>query len=305
MEATRTTLERITNRASRRYGLVPHADAGAAGLTDWQIQSLVRSGRWERIVPGVYRIAGTPESCEQAVLAACYVAGRDALASHLTGLALLGVGMPPIVPHITVYKSKSARTRIAKVHRSRVLPIDRTTVGVIPCTTAARALVDVAPLVPHVELCNLTDTVLYKRLAMLSDVLGAIRRAGIGRHGIPSLRTALAPWLYGIRPGSPAEARLIRQLERWGFPTPVKQVPIVDESGRTIGTVDLGWPERKVGLEYEGGLTHTPREESGDESRYERIAELGWWISPVDRGDLKASNTRLRDELRPRLPRAA
>jgi hypothetical protein len=300
MNSTDHSLERTARIASRHHGLITHADAKRAGLSDWQIFNTVERGRWERIVPGVYRVAGVPDSVELAALAACLVAGRDALTSVTTGLALLGVGMPPRVPHITVPPNCSARTRIAHVHRSLIQPIDRTRVGVIPTTTAARCLVDAASLVSHDDLCDLTDSSIHKRLASPSEVLGAIRRAGKGRRGIPSLLAALRPWLDGIRPGSPAEVRLLRRLDDWGIPPPQKQVPIT-HAGVTIATVDLGWPVHHVGLEYLGGLTHTPREEARDQARRARVEALGWWIGEVDRGDLRPSNTRLRDELRPRL----
>jgi hypothetical protein len=300
MSRTDHILERIALIASRRFGVVSHDDARRTGLSDSQIYRLVRSRRWERIVPGVYRIAGVPDSVELAAVAACLVDGRDAVTSHATALGFHGAGMPPLIPHVTIPTGGSARTRIAVVHRSDIADVDRTRIGVIPATTAARGLVDVAGFVSHEELCDLVDTVLHKRAATPSEVLGALRRAGMGRNGISSLLAALRPWLDGIRFGSPAEARLLRRLEDWGFPPPVKQLEI-KHNGLTIATVDLGWPVQRVGLEYHGGLTHTTREEQRDQDRRARIEALGWWLGEVDRGDLQPSNTRLGRELRPRL----
>lgn len=54
----------------------------------------------------------------------------------------------------------------------------------------------------------------------------------------------LAVWTDGITPGSPAEMRLLRRIERWGFPLPEKQVEIRDGSGMLVARVDLAWADR-------------------------------------------------------------
>jgi hypothetical protein len=298
---------RIAAIATRWYGLISHGAARRAGMTEAQIRHRVDRGLWIRIVPGVYQVAGTPESYQHATLAAVLVAGRDAVASHMTAGALNGAGAPPIVPHITVPKTKSARTRIAVVHRSAVSDVDRTFIGPIPVTTPARVLVDCAPLVPFADLCSLTDTFLTYRKASSADVLGAIRRAGRGRHGIPKVMAALHVWVGGIRPGSPAEARLLRRLDEWGFPPPERQLEVTDERGATIARLDLAWPAWRTALEYQGELAHGPRDEVHDEARLSAVVAQGWWVGEVYKEDLRPSSRRLRDEVLPRLrrPRAA
>jgi predicted transcriptional regulator of viral defense system len=295
---------RIAGIASRRYGLIEHGAARRAGLTDAQIRHRVDRGVWERIVPGVYRIAGTPESYEHAALAAALVAGRDALVSDWTAAAFFGVGVPPVVPHITVPKTSSARTRVAVVHRSNVPAADRTTVGVIPCTTPARVLVDITQRAADSEVRSATDSLLSRRATTPSEVHGSIRRAGKGRHGIPKLLDALAVWSASVRPGSPAEARLLRLLEDWRFPTPERQLEVRDEGGVVIATLDLGWRAWLVGLEYQSDEFHTPRDDAHDVGRLEAVRALGWWVGEVYKEDVRPSSRRLRDEVLPRLRRA-
>src|SRR3546814_17078203 len=73
-------------------------------------------------------------------------------------------------------------------------------VGPVPCTTAARALLDAAPEVPTEVLAELVDEVPFRPLAPASRVLGTIRRAGHGRGraGAPAPQIAKAEsWEIG------------------------------------------------------------------------------------------------------------
>jgi hypothetical protein len=289
---------RIARVARRRHGLVTTSAARSCGLSDRQIERRVASGRWERLGRGVYRIAGAPATDEQRAYAAVLMAGGGALVASLSSLALLAVGRAPTTPMITRPPGSSGRTPGVAVRRSPVGPQERTRVGPVPCTTPARALLEAAATVPASVLEALVDEVLDRRLATPAAVLGAIRRAptGHGRAGAARLRAALEPWLGGIVPGSPAEARLVRRLSDWGLPEPVKQHEVVLPSGRRA-FIDLAWPHRLVGIEYDGSGAHTPRRMPADVAREEALRSMGWWIGRVDRHDLAPSSTRVRDEL--------
>src|SRR5947208_837515 len=132
-------------------------------------------------------------------------------------------------------------------------PRHGTLMGAVPCTRPARILVECAELLGHEELCELVDEVLCRRLTTVDGVHQAMARAGRspGRKGLIDLERALEVWTPGPRPGSPAEMRLARCLVRWGFPPPQRQVKIHDGRGGFVARVDLGWPKRRVGLEYE------------------------------------------------------
>jgi hypothetical protein len=302
MARTQSPDERIARGAARHHGLVTVQRARAAGLSDRQIERRASSGRWERLGRGVYRIAGAPVTDGQRAYAAVLLAGGDALVASLSSLALLGVGPAPVTPLITRPPSASARTPGVRVRRSPIHGPDRTRVGPVPCTTPARALLEAAASVSTSVLDGLVDEVLDRRLATPSSVLGAIRRAasGSGRAGAPRLRTALEPWLTDIVPGSPAEARLLRRLDDWGFPRPVCQHEVILPTGRRA-LIDLAWPAALVGLEYDGSAAHGPRRLEADVTREEGLRSCGWWIGRVDRHDLVPSSTRVRAELTARL----
>ena len=299
MDTTRTADGRAARLAARRHGLITLPQALAVGLTTDQIQHRTRTGRWEIVGRAVYRIAGAPASTHQEGLAAVLSAGPTALVSHQSALALVGVGSPSAMPHLTVAPTASARTPRVVLHRSAVPFVDRSSVGCIPTTTPARSLVDSASLVDRHQLAELVDGVICGGLAQPSAILGAARRsqAQPGRKGVPLLRSVLGPWFQGIQPGSPAEVRLLRRLDDWGFPAPISQVRVRSEAGEVIAAIDLGWPGRKVGLEYDGEQAHSPRHLASDIAREERLRALGWRIERVDKHDLRPSSTRLRDLL--------
>ncbi len=290
---------RAARLAARRHGLVTLAQALQLGLSADQVARRVRSGRWERVGRGVYRITGAPITPQQAALAAVLRASGGALVSHLSAVALLGLAPWPNTPHVTVGTSAGARTPGVLVHRSDVPRGDRTTVGCIPATTPARALIDIAPMVDGQQLGDLVDAVICGGLAQPSQILSALRRSQRrpGRAGTVMMRDVLRPWLTGIRPGSPAEVRLLRRIEAWGLPTPVSQHLVRRPTGEVVAALDLAWPCQQLGLEYDGEQFHTPRRLGADMEREESLRAMGWRIERADRSDLAPGATRLRSIL--------
>ncbi len=294
--------ELVGRHAARHHGLVTRTKAHAVGLTDRQIAGRVRDGRWERVAWGVYRIAGAPATAAQVLLTALLAAGPGAAAAGVSSLALLGVGAHPLLPRITVPPSSSGRTPNALVRRSAVVDADLTWVGPIRATAPGRALLEAAAHLDPAVLDDLVDDVLVRTSTTASHVLGAIRRSasGSGREGVELLRRSLDPWISGVLPESPAEVRLIRRLLDWDLPEPVRQHPVRLADEREV-RLDLAWPHRRVGLEYDGERFHGPRRLQADVEREEALRAAGWWVGRVDRHDLAPSSTRIRDELTPRL----
>jgi hypothetical protein len=105
----------------------------------------------------------------------------------------------------------------------------------------------------------------------------------------------------GITPGSPAEARLRRRIVEWGFEPPCTQFEVRDADDRFVARIDLAWPSRRVGLEYDSRRHHAPGRFAQHESRYAAIAALGWNVRAVELGDILPGETLLRDWLRAHL----
>jgi hypothetical protein len=281
--------------AAAQSGVVTRPQAIAAGLTARQVQSRLESGRWITIVPGVYRSAGAPVDWRQRVWAAVLAGPTGTVASHASAAALHGLLPPRGRPHVIVPTTASGRSGIAVVHRIDLHPRDRVLVSGIPRTTVTRALVDCAGVVDFDALCALVDTAFCEGASHRRVVLAAIDRAqaGGGKKGVVALRRALEAWTPGIVAGSPAEMRLLRRIAEHGIEPPERQVEVYDTDDRLVGRLDLGWPHRRVGIEYDSDLHHNPRHWVRDEARMAAYAAAGWQVHRVDKHDLRAGSTRL------------
>lgn len=291
---------RLSTLAATRHGIVTLDDALGSGLSRQQVKGRIRSGRWERVGRGVFRINGVPQTWQQRALAACLAAPDGATASHLTAAALADLGeRPPEPPHITVGLHRSVRSPTAVVHRARLGPVDYAVLQGVPTTTVARTLVDCAAVVGPRRLQKLVDRAFHLRLATPQQVAQAwdTARLGPGRAGEVDLRAAVDAWAGPVRPDSPAELRLERLLVDWGYPVPQRQVPVLDDSSRVVARLDLGWPELRIGVEYDGVESHGPSQWQHDEDRHRIVTDLGWTLLHADKADLLPGARRLQEHL--------
>ncbi|MBA2495881.1 MAG: type IV toxin-antitoxin system AbiEi family antitoxin domain-containing protein [Acidimicrobiia bacterium] len=217
---------------SRQHGLLRTRDLIGCGLSADQIEHRACAGSLVRLTRGVYAVGGAPPGWRRDALAACFAAGADALASHLTAVALHGLGSAPVLPHVLVPLSQSARTRIARVHRSAVHPADRRRIDGVPVTSLPRTLVDVAGIVDRSTLTAYVDEILCARRTSTEEIDAAIKRCGRkGRAGAGNLPAVIAVWTEAIEPGSPAEVRFLRSLLDWGVEGAVTQHEVRDANG--------------------------------------------------------------------------
>jgi predicted transcriptional regulator of viral defense system len=142
---------RVAALAEGQHGVFTLREAHALGFTPAAVQHRLRTGRWELLRPGVYRVPGSLRTWEQGVMAAVLAAGAGAAASHRSAGALLGIpGFPRRgTLELTVIRPKRYRDAGATVHQSTQLPDSHVTrLDGIPSTRAARTLVDLAGTPP-------------------------------------------------------------------------------------------------------------------------------------------------------------
>lgn len=306
MATIRTPDARAAALAAAQDGLLTTADAERCGLTPDQRKGRTGSGRWQLVVPGVYRMPGSPDTWRQRVRAAqLAVRGAGGVASHVSAAALHALLPGSPLPHVTVPPGASARCRIAKVHRSPLPAADVCTVAGIRTTTVARTVVDLASVLDRPALERLVDDALCAGATSVDAVVDALARAGGHRPGRVQLRSVLAVWHDAIEPGSPAEVRLLRRLAEQGIEAPVTQFEIRLPDGTFVARVDAAWPDRMVAVEYEGLRHHAARRFEADEARYARLRALGWRLTTADKTDLLPGATRLVELLRRWLDAAA
>lgn len=284
--------------ARSQYGLLSRDDARRAGLSKTQLKDRVDNKGWVRQWRGLYLLPGAPRpTWRQDAMAGVLLGGPAARASHMTAGALHELCSPTLLPHVTVPRSASPRTRLMAAHRSDIPAVDRATVDGIACTTASRALVEAASLVDRASLDGMIDQALCANRATPVSVLAALDRAGRGWAGATRLRDAIRIWTEDIAPESPAEARFLRRLTEWGVTGAVTQHEIRDELDQFVARVDVALPDRRQAFEYDSDLFHGPRRFDADERRHARIEALGWTLHHVSKRDLLPSSTRVPDAL--------
>ncbi len=230
----------------------------------------------------------------------CLGARANVVGSNLTAAALHGLLPPGGAIHVTVPYGTSSRSAMAMVHRARLHPVDRTAIDGIPATAIARTLVDLAADLPPVRMRRLVDTAMARTRWLTADGVDAAwdrSQRAPGRAGWSNLHAALAEWRDEMKPGSPAEIRLIRILRQWGYPEPERQVVVRDEGGQVIGRADVGWRPQRLGIEYDSEEWHDRSRWSLDEERHAKIERAGWTLLRADKVDLRPGERSLRDAL--------
>jgi hypothetical protein len=74
-------------------------------------------------------------------------------------------------------------------------------------------------------------------------------------------------------------------LLRAGFPEPSLNQNVSVGRGRSAAP-DIGWPEFKVGVEYDGIWHDDPRQRAEDLERHELLADAGWLVVHIRSRDL-------------------
>lgn len=263
--------------AESQYGLLGHDQIVTSGIPEHFIEYRLRTKRWERLQPVVYRVAGSPHSLEQDILAACLSAGPEAVASCRSAAWLWRLD-GPFHGHVecSMPRLRKHRPHGAFVHRSSDLVPEHATLRFgIPVTKPARTLVDLGAVVRQPVLDRAVDDALAKRLVSVEGLLAMLEEVGRkGRRGVGPLRASLAD--RTDVPSTVLEAAFQRLVRRFGLPEPLYQYEVRGPGGRFVARVDAAYPELGVVIELDGAATRVGREALAyDVVRQNRIIECG------------------------------
>jgi hypothetical protein len=289
MQLTRT-LGHALDVAADQHHLLATSDLTNLGLDRKQVAALCHDDVLERIVRGLYRIAGTRSPLQD--IAAAVSRHASAAASHVSGLFVHGCEVePPERPRLTLPIGSTGHTSLGVLHRSPLDRIDVTRRHGIPVTTLARSIVDASADLSTAELHDVVAAAFTARRTTLPLVQQAAERveAGPGRIGLGRLRQVLAGWADPIRPDSIAEATVFRRIAGFGLPRPTTQHDIHATDGTFVARVDLAWVDRRVAREYDSDGYHPPPKVEADERRRRAIEAAGWSVDVVHRGHLQPS----------------
>lgn len=152
-------------------------------------------------------------------------------------------------------------------------------------------LCQIAGSLPHDDLVVVLDHLLgpnCRRKGLTCDEILAALDARAGHRGTSAVKAALTDARSGVE--SAGETRLRLLLGRAGFPEPVVNlaVPDPDRPGSSR-RIDLGYPEEKIGAEYQGDYHRTRRDQwRADEGRRDSLASVGWQLREATADDITA-----------------
>ncbi|PEG42840.1 hypothetical protein CQY20_01745 [Mycolicibacterium agri] len=199
-----------------------------------------------------------------------------------TGAVLCGVsaaavhGTKWLDPHdpAEIIRANAYPQKGMVVRRYRLADDDVCLARSMEVTTEARTAYDLGRRLPLAAgLAHLDALMNATRFDI--DAVEAIAQRSPRARGLRQLRQTLALVDGGAE--SPYESLTRLLLIQRGFPRPTTQIPVYDERGRLFARIDIGWPEYRVGVDFEGKHHWTePRQWDWDLERYAKLPELGW-----------------------------
>jgi very-short-patch-repair endonuclease len=268
----------IRARMLEQFGLITNDQARAAGLSHAAIGRRLGSGRWERVLAGVYRDVLVQPTPQQAALGALLWAGPDSFVSFQAAgwfWALDGIA----ARRVQIWVPRNVRSPKVLVHRGEVDVADRRMLGPIRLTPA-RTLVDLAGVLDDEDLNAVVEDAIHRGLTTASaiarrlDVLGGKGRPGSGR-----LREILEDRGSQRAAASRLEVKIWRVLRAKGL-RPVRQHPV--RCGPTTYFLDCAFPEWRVAVEGFGDKFHRgARQRKRELRRLADLATVQWRVLPV------------------------
>jgi very-short-patch-repair endonuclease len=269
---------RAARIASGQLGLIASRQARSAGMTDDEIESMVRRGGWERRHAATFAVAGAPRSWRQDLLAACLAVNGSVMASHRAAAQLWGLVENLDVVEITVPRGRRLASPGVIVHRPRdVRAQDLSTRQAIPVTNPLRTIVDLGAVAPQ-AVPRAIDVATTRRLVTVSGLRVVTEEVGRqGREGVGVVRAVLADRGVG-KDASVLEAAFRRALRRRHVALPEPQFEVRD-NGRFVARVDYADVELRLAWELLGYEFHSSYEAlQADEARRQRLNRVGWEV---------------------------
>jgi predicted transcriptional regulator of viral defense system len=260
-QVSNTATRRLAPIAAEQEGLVTTAQLRAAGLRDDVISRWVDAGRLHPVQRTVFAFghrAVGPRARLRAVVLAC---GPGTVISHRSAAWLLGLREKnPVVVDVICPGQAGRKVDGVRVHKAPYpAPSEVRTAYGIPCTTVARAIVDLAGTHGIDKLREAVEMAATRGVLDIAAV-EAVLDNGPRRRGAPALRIVLDEWrpvaetarYSTIR--SLFEAKLLPLVAAAGLPIPEMNAPV--RTAERVLEVDLFWPEQRFVVEADSRRHH-------------------------------------------------
>lgn len=265
----RAQLEGLRNK---QFGVFTTAQARIE-YTKAELRARLHRGEWVPVFHGVYREATAHPGPELRVEAARLSMGLSVLvAAYDTAAELHGFS---VVERNTthVLGVQLSRSKHLVVHQDRLDPAQVASINSISVTNPARTTIDLARTLNRMDALATLDAASRRGLSPdeLSEELTRHHR----RRGIRQAAELIH--LADGRAESPMESRTRLRCIDAGLPHPQPQLEVATPDGPR--RLDLGWPQHRIGLEYDSIAWHTGLHAAArDNARHNHLATEGWTI---------------------------
>ncbi|NLF05362.1 MAG: hypothetical protein GX593_10245 [Actinomycetales bacterium] len=262
-----------------------------------ELAAHLRDGRWEKIRHGAYvekiEIPDAYEQQRQRALAHVAAVGRqnvrERVFSHVSAALLHGLPVMGPVSQVHLAQTSPGGARDASDVRRHFVELPDSQVtsrhGLL-VTSLERTLVDCATALPRRQGLVIADAALHVGADHdeCSRILEGVRSA----RGVVAARWVLA----ASDPGTESAGETLARFEVLlaGLPRPVTQLRVEAESH--VYWADLGWPEHRVLLEYDGKAKYEANGRASaavlaEKRRQDRLEAAGWTVVRVASPDLR------------------
>lgn len=262
----------VARRAATQHGRIRFDQLVACGLDDAAVARRVRDGRLHRVHVGVYAVGHPGATLHAQFMAAVLAGGDDAFLSNWASCALADLVRWDDRRIDVTLRGSSHRNRPGiRFHRARSLdPRDTTRLHGIPCTTPARAILEVAPQLSDQRLKRLVRKAQAEQRANVRQIAAVLRRA----RGHRATRRIADIIVTGPAPTYSGDEDVVLDLIlEAGFAHPVVNAPL--GSTATPYKPDLRWPADRLILEIDSVFHEDPLAQALDADRQAELEAAG------------------------------
>jgi hypothetical protein len=252
---------------------------GSEALAAGTVNRYQLNTRYDMLHRDVYAPRAAVLTPVDKAVAAWLWSGRRGVAAGLSAAALHGsLWIDPKLPAELNQPSRHKTTGVI-LHSDHLAEDEVCVLDGIRATAPARTAFDLGRRRGLTTAVIRVDALLQSGELKLSDVQSLVDRHR-GARGVVQLRRVIDLADYGAE--SPQETRLRLLLTSADMRPSQTQIEVFDSYGEQVGRLDMGWPEWKVGVQYDGKQHwDDPVQRARDIDQGVAYAELGWRIVRV------------------------
>jgi very-short-patch-repair endonuclease len=279
-------------------GIVTGTEALSSGrLTRHDLRT-----RYVKLHRNVYAPIGLEMTAFDRAVAAWLWSRGEAILVGCSAAAVLGTRWLPCDEPAELGRSRHHPSTGIAIRADAIADDEQQVSRGMTCTTPARTAYDLGRRLNGETAIIRIDALMNATKVPVEQVWSIAERYP-GARGIRHLQATLRVVDGGAE--SPQETRLRLLLIESSLPRPATQIPVKNEYGKVVRRIDMGYPEWKVGVEYDGEQHFTnPDDYANDIERLEFLASKRWTIVRVSARQLRYERPQIVNRVRSALARA-